>query len=242
MASPECTARWERLLPPTSPEAAVTLRPGPIAEAISGSFLGGATMSTAITALSTTCGSSILPQLRQRLRANGHGWAEAAQLASPECTARWERLLPETFPETVLALRVRPTAAAISGSSGAMALMPTEMAAFSTIFGSSIDRSAPTENGRGWVEAARCRRRAVTMAASPECTARWERLLPDQHPRRPRRTCELDRQQRQSLALWGRWLRCQRGLWLAQRPLGVQSFYERMGMDGWKQHDSQLRF
>ena len=46
---------------------------------------------------------------------------------------------------------------------------------------------------------------------------------------------ELDRQQRPSLALWGRWLRCQRQFRRSQRPLGVQSFHERMGMDERKQ-------
>ena len=51
---------------------------------------------------------------------------------------------------------------------------------------------------------------------------------------------QLDRQQRPSLALWGKGLRCQQHFRLSQRPLGVQSIHEPMGVDGRKQHGAQL--
>jgi hypothetical protein len=60
----------------------------------------------------------------------------------------------------------------------------------------------------------------------------WSR----KHPRRSRGSCELDRQRRQSLALWGFGRRCHREFRLSQRSLGIQSFQERMGLDGRKQH------
>ena len=60
-------------------------------------------------------------------------------------------------------------------------------------------------------------------------------------PRWPRMRCKLDRQQRQFLALWGLWLRCQWHLWRSQRPLGVQSIHQAMGLDGRKQHGRAVR-
>jgi len=65
----------------------------------------------------------------------------------------------------------------------------------------------------------------------PECTVRRERLPPETS-RRPNWRSQLDRQQRPSLALWRRRLRRQRNFRIAQRPLGVQSFHQRMGLDG----------
>src|ERR1700722_13600036 len=116
MASRECTARWERLLPEMSPEPVIRLQAGPIAAAICGSLGAMASMSAAIRAGSTTFGSSILP------RSYGPGWAEAARyhrdqtMASRECTVRWERLLPEISPAPVIWLQAGSIAAAISGS------------------------------------------------------------------------------------------------------------------------------
>ncbi len=164
----EYTARWERLLPETSPEAALPLQAGPTAAAISGSLGARATL-TEIVSCSTTFGSSIPP------RAYGPGWGEVAICFRPECTARWECLPPETSPDAGITRSDGPTAAAISGSLGAMAAMPATMKAISTTFGSSI---LPRTYGRGWGEAARL----AAMAASPECTARWERLPPETSP------------------------------------------------------------
>ena len=178
MASPESTARWERPLPETSLEAADGPRAGPTAAAISGSLGAMATMPAALLAISTTCGSSIPPRI------NGRGWAEAARClcaatqvtaASPVCMARWVYLPPVTSPEADIWLRVGPTAAAISGSLGALATMPTAIVAFETIFGSSILPLARTANGPGWAEAARTTR-------LPECTVRRERLPPETSP------------------------------------------------------------
>ena len=174
MASPESTARWVRLLPGTSPEAARQLRVGPTAVATSGSLGAMATMPTAFMANSTTFGSTSLP------RRNGHGWAEATRspggaAAIPECTARWVYLLPGTSPEAANSLQSGPIAAAISGSLGALAMMPTTTVFCSTTFGSSI---LPLTNGRGLAAAAR----SLTAVYRPECTARWVRLLPGTSP------------------------------------------------------------
>jgi hypothetical protein len=278
-ASPECTARWERLLPPTSPEAA--------ADAASWTdssgnlwLFGGCWL---------RCQRGLWLDLNDLWEFNPstNEWAwmggsstipscasERAVVASPECTARWERLLPETSPEAAIPLRAGPTAAAISGSSGALATMPTAILAISTTFGSSI---LPRTNGRGWAEAARWRLQpgvygtlgapaagnipggrsdasswtdssgnfwlfgglgndanggtwassttfgssilprqsgsstggqwawmgGNNTVASPECTARWERLLPETFPEPRYAAAKLDRQQRQFLALGG---------------------------------------
>ena len=112
MARTECTAHWGYLLPGTFPEAAIALRPGPTAAAISGSLGALASMTAPVLVISMTFGSSILP------RTNGPGWAEIARPTCPECTARWEYPLPETFPEAAISLRTGPIAAAISGSLG----------------------------------------------------------------------------------------------------------------------------
>ena len=151
LCSLACTAHWVRLPPETFPEDARMLRAEPIAAAISGSLGAMVRMPMEMLVLSTTFGSSI------RSRTNGRGWAEAARSPSTlvvnlACMARWVRLPPETSPEAAFGLRVGSTAAAISGSLGAMASMPMEMVAISTIFGSSI---LPQTNGRGWGEAAR---------------------------------------------------------------------------------------
>ena len=115
----ERTVHWERPLSGTSPEAAMELRLGPTAAAISG-FMAARAPSRFMTTRATpwaymlsgsmTFGSSILT------RTNGPGWAEAAvNMTRPERTARWACLLPETSPEAARELQVGPIAAAISG-------------------------------------------------------------------------------------------------------------------------------
>ena len=74
-------------------------------------------------------------------------YSQADRVAGPEFMAHWDRLPPETFPEADTAARAGPTAAAISGSSGARALMSTATMASSTIFGSSI----PSTNEWAWM-------------------------------------------------------------------------------------------
>ena len=73
VGKPASTAHWERLLPETSPEAAMALQAGPTAAAISGSLGAWLRCQRQLLAISTTFGSSILP------RTNGPGWAEAAR-------------------------------------------------------------------------------------------------------------------------------------------------------------------
>ena len=115
----ECTAHWVRPLPETPPEAAKALRHGPTTAAISGSL--GA---------SGRClgNSSRLPQRplgvqsfhRQRMGMDGREQHDHLLIPAGS-TARWERPLPETFPEAAMAQRAGPTAAATSGSLVAMA-------------------------------------------------------------------------------------------------------------------------
>ena len=52
-------------------------------------------------------------------------------------------------------------------------------------------------------------------------------------PRRPQWRCELDRQQRQSLAFGGHRLRCQRQFWRSQRPVEIPASCNRSGADGY---------
>ena len=68
-----------------------------------------------------------------------------------------------------MALQTGPTAAAISGSLGAMATIPSVVSATSATCGSSIP---PRMIGHGWAEATP----SAVMADSPECTAYWVRL------------------------------------------------------------------
>jgi hypothetical protein len=94
-----CTAHWECLLPVTCREIAPTQPPGLTAMATSG-FLGAeAHKPTGNRNGSTTFGSSIPRPW------NGRGWAEAVRratsrtvaMASPVCTAHWERPRLETY-------------------------------------------------------------------------------------------------------------------------------------------------
>ena len=103
---------------------------------------------------------------------------------------------------------------------------------YGNLNGPSGSSTLPRKNGRGWEEAA--------PPANPASTAYWERLR--KRPWSPLYFRELDRQQRESLALWG-W-RFRRRKWrrgLAQRPVGVQSFRERMDVEGRKRHDQPVR-
>src|ERR1035441_6278774 len=89
-------------------------------------------------AISTIFGSSILPP------ANGHGWAGAVRYpmvrTSPEYTARWVRLLPETSLEADMAPPVGPIATATSGSLGEWATIPPALSVRSTTYGSKVHR------------------------------------------------------------------------------------------------------
>jgi hypothetical protein len=182
----------------------MALRAGPTAAAISGSLGAKGSMPTAIWAISTTFGSSILP------RTNGRGWAEAARsrtrmVASPECTARWERLPPETSPEAVPALRAGPTAAAISGSLGAIGYDANGNSGYLN----DLWEFNPSTNEWAWMGGSST---VPAVAACPECTARWERLPPETSPEAAissiaRRAGPIAAA---SLALWGLRLRCQR--------------------------------
>src|ERR1035438_3621694 len=128
------------------------------------------------TATSTICGSSILP------RTNGRGWVGAARspvmvvVAIRGCTARWGQPQQGTSPAAARVLPPGSTAAAISGSLGAGAKMPTTVLAISTTCGSSIPQRT---NGRGWVGAARC---LVLVAAVLAFTARWVHLPKETSP------------------------------------------------------------
>src|SRR5208283_542730 len=78
--SPESTERWEQLLTVTSLEAALALRAGLTAMAISGSL--GARRTAFTTTFSAIFGNSILPP------GYGHGWGEANSSTRPESTGR----------------------------------------------------------------------------------------------------------------------------------------------------------
>jgi len=105
-------------------------------------FGGEALTQRVVTAFSTTCGSTILR------RSNGRGSAEAtpAQAARLECTAHWERLPRETFPDTAISLLPGPTRAAISGFLAAMEVLSTTLETGLTTFGSTIQ---PRTSGHG---------------------------------------------------------------------------------------------
>ena len=76
-----------------------------------------------------------------------------------------------------------------------------------------------------------------TESGQPESTARWVRPLPQTFLEAATSGATWTDKQRQSLALWWLWVRCQRhALGNSQRPLGVQSFHEPMDVDGRKQH------
>ncbi len=213
-ASLECTARWVFLPPETLLETAAALRPGPTAAAISGS-LGDMANDINLSdngGISTTYGNSIL-----RLT-NGRGWAEAARSvameASPACMARWERLLPETSPEAAMALRAGPTAAAISGSLAAMATMPTAIVGYLN----DLWEFNPSTNEWTWMGG------SSTVGSNGGQSGVYGTLgtpAAGNIPGGREQAIELDRQQRQFLALWRRGLRCQRQFWRSQRPLGV---------------------
>jgi N-acetylneuraminic acid mutarotase len=92
--------------------------------------------------------------------------------ANQECTERSECLLPETFPGADRAPQPGPTATAMSGFSGALALTHLEILAISRIFGSSIQ---PRTNGHGWAGAGRLFRAQPipAHAAVLRSTGRW---------------------------------------------------------------------
>ena len=128
----------------------MALQAGPTAAAISGSLAAMASMPTAIWAISTTCGSSIL----RSAQANGPGWAEAARVPNDHGGQ-----------PGVYGTLGTPAAGNIPGGRldaaswtddngnlwlfGGSASMPTAIAALSTTFGSSILRLAHMANGLG---------------------------------------------------------------------------------------------
>ena len=212
----------------------MALRAGPTAAAISGSLEARASIPPAISATSTTFGSSILPRSEwawmggsSAIGSDCPNFIKRTYVALLVCTARWERLPPEISQEAAISLQAGPISSGHLWLFGGLATM-TEILAISTTFGSSI---LPRRNGHGWAEAAL----PALTKASPECTARWEACC-WKHPWKPQWRFGLDRQQRPPLALWGRRLRRQRTRGQSQRPLGVQSFHERMGVDRRKQH------
>ena len=175
--------------------------------------------------ISTTYGSSILPPT------SGPGWAEAdgrRMAASPAYMERWERRPPEIFPEAAMARRAGSTAAAISGSSGALDSMPRNCGISQRPLGvqsfhEPMGLDGRKQHGRQHGGQSGVYGTLGTPAAGNIPGGRDQR-------------CQLDRQQRQFLALRGRGLRCRRKFWRSQRPVGVQSFHEPMGVDGRKQH------
>jgi len=89
------------------------------------------------------------PVRRRLRRTSGRGWAGVARFlvaqrahhaASPECTARWERLLLETFRGAGIPRSAGPIRAVISGFLAAKASTPLAQAASSMIFGSTTLR------------------------------------------------------------------------------------------------------
>ena len=229
--TPECTARWERPLPETSPEAAVP--PSSWTDTSGNLWLfGGVGMMRQRrllwSAISTTFGSSILPPT------NGPGWAEAARIRStggqPASTARWERLPPETSPEAASAPHLDRQQRQSLALWGLVATMPTAMHGYLN----DLWEFNPSTNEWTWMGGSSTIRHA--NSASPECTARWERLLPETSPEAAMRAASWTDSNGNLWLFGGYGFDANGNRWLSQRPLGVQSFHERMGMDGRKQH------
>ncbi len=113
-------------------------------------------------------------------RTNGPGWAEAAHGKGQPRSVRHvgnagRRKHPRRPPA---GLQAGPTAAAISGSLGAMALMRTADLGYLN----DLWEFNPSTNEWTWMGGSSTISCNTECAASPECTARWERLLPETSP------------------------------------------------------------
>ena len=169
-----------------------TLRAGPTAAAISGSLGALATMPTATVYCSTTFGSSIPP------RANGHGWAEAARSAArvPGVYGTLGTPAAGNIPGD------RYSAASWTDSSGNLWLFGGYGydANGNTGYLNDLWEFNPTANEWAWMGGSST---VGSNGGSLRSLRHVGNACCRKHPRRPLFRCELDRQQRQSLALWG---------------------------------------